>query len=76
MKRAYPSSEQVHDWWTRMQSMQASAVYAVSDRGIYRLRAFTDSNKKCGELSLGLKQQCLPGKQTNKLEEADHFLNL
>ena len=68
MKRAYPSSEQVHDWWTRMQSMQASTVYAVSDRGIYRLRAFTDNNKKCGELSLGLQDKRLAQRIADSLE--------
>ncbi len=42
-----------------MQTKGASKLYAVQDDGIYRLRAFTANRKKCGELSLGLKDKRL-----------------
>jgi len=57
MRKAYSSTEQIHNWWNLMQSRQATSVYAVKDRGIYRLRAFTENKKKCGEISLGLKDK-------------------
>ena len=56
---ACPSTEQIQTWWTQMQTKGASKLYAVQDDGIYRLRAFTANRKKCGELSLGLKDKRL-----------------
>lgn len=57
MKIAYPSTEQIQEWWNRMQDKQATRLYAVADHGIYRLRAFTDKREKRGEISLGLKDK-------------------
>ena len=57
MKIAYPSTEQIQEWWNRMQDKQATRLYAVADHGIYRLRAFTDKREKRGEISLGLKNK-------------------
>ena len=57
MRKAYSSTEQIHNWWNLMQSRQATSVYAVKDRDIYRLRAFSENKKKCGEISLGLKDK-------------------
>lgn len=42
-----------------MQSKDATKLYAVSDDGIYRLRAFREDRKKCGEFSLGLRDKRL-----------------
>lgn len=57
MKQACPSSEQVQNWWTLMQQKQATKIYPVRDGAYYRLRAFTDKRKKCGEISLGLRDK-------------------
>ena len=58
-----------------MRKKDTTKVYAVKDKGIYRLRAFTDKHQKCGEISLGLTDKrlakCLkllvtpPGPQKN-----------
>ena len=42
-----------------MQKKSATKLYAVKDGNIYRLRAFTENRKKCGEISLGLKDKKL-----------------
>ena len=57
MKQACPSTEQVQNWWTQMQQKQATKIYPVRDGAYYRLRAFTDKRKKCGEISLGLRDK-------------------
>jgi hypothetical protein len=49
----------MQNWWIRMQSKGATKLYAIQDGSIYRLRAFTDNRKKCGELSLGLRDKRL-----------------
>ena len=57
MKQACPSTEKVQNWWMQMQQKQATKIYPVRDGAYYRLRAFTDKRKKCGEISLGLRDK-------------------
>lgn len=58
-RQACPSTEQIQAWWTQKQTKGATKLYAVQDGGIYRLRAFSDDRKKCGEFSLGIRDKRL-----------------
>ena len=66
-RRACPSTEQTQAWWTQMQAKGATKLYAVKDGSIYRLRAFTDNRKKCGEFSLGLRDKRLANRIVNSI---------
>ncbi|GEM_PF-2555883 len=64
---ACPSTEKIQEWWTMAQAKGATKLYAVQDHGIYRLRAFTDNRKKCGEISLGLRDERIAHRIVNTL---------
>ena len=68
MHIACPTTSQAQDWWHLMRQKSATKLYAVADHGIYRLRAFSADRKKCGELSLGLKDKRLAQRIVNSLE--------
>jgi integrase len=67
MHIACPTTSQTQDWWNLMREKHATKLYVVADHGIYRLRAFTDDRKKCGELSLGLRNRKLAQQVANSL---------
>lgn len=67
MKQACPSTEQIQSWWNQMQTNGATKIYAVKDHDIFRLRAYTNSREKRGELSIGLKDAKLAKRIANSL---------
>ena len=69
MQTACPSTEQIQEWWNRMQDKRATRLYTVADHGIYRLRAFTEKRQKCGEFSLGIKDRRLAQRIANSLSD-------
>ena len=69
-RQYYPSSVQIITWFTQMRKKDTTKVYAVKDKGFYRLRAFTDKHQKCGEISLGLTDKRLAKCLANAMTKA------
>ena len=71
MRIACPTTEKIQGWWAHMQKeKKATKIYPIKDGGIYRLRAFDDNRKKCGELSLGLRDKRFAQRVVNSLSIA------